>query len=155
MRQMTADELKIIQEWHRDEKTSYAGHYASSNKARQLHYFLGIPVVILSAIVGTSVFLSLKYSDPSQTTQIAVGLISMAVTVLGALQTFLRYSQRAEDHRAVGAKYAALYREIDQFFVCPPKDDDELRNWMTYLRERIDRLALESSMISGSKWKDF
>lgn len=148
---MTPEQLKIIEEWRRDMKLIFGAHYASAVEAKRLNYRLGIPVVVLSAIVGTSVFAALG-SDPSPIAKITVGCVSMLVVVLAALQTFMRYAEHAEKHREAGAKFAALHKEIDQLLVCPPKDDEELSRWMTSFRERWDKLSLESPTTSSSTW---
>lgn len=148
---MTTEQLKLIHEWRRDMKLIFGAHYASAVEAQQQNLRLGVPVVVLSAIVGTSVFAALG-SDPSLLAKITVGCVSILVAVLAALQTFMRYAERAEMHREAGAKFAALHKEIDQLLVCPPKDDDELSRWMTSFRERWDKLSLESPTSSPSTW---
>ena len=150
-RHMTAEQIKIIEEWRCDMKLIFGAHYASAVEAQRLNLRLGIPVVVLSAIVGTSVFAALD-SNPSPFAKIAVGCVSMLVAALAALQTFMRYAERAEKHREAGAKFAALHKEIDQLLVCPPKDDDELSRWMSSFREHWDKLSLEFPTTMSSSW---
>ncbi len=148
---MTAEQRKIIEEWRQDMKLIFGAHYASCVEAQKLNCRLGIPVVALSAIVGTSSLADLA-SDPLPLTKIVVGLTSLLVAVLASLQTFLRYSERAEMHRKAGAKFAALHKEIDHILVCPPKDV-ELGRWMATFRKKWDRLSLESPTTSPRSWK--
>src|SRR2546428_6350802 len=54
----------------------------------RLRYLVGGPTIVLSAVVGTSVFASVAQS-PGPTVAIAVGVFSVTATVLAALQTFL------------------------------------------------------------------
>jgi hypothetical protein len=67
----------------------------------------GIPAVVLSTVVSTSVFASLL-KQPDPWLQITLGFASVAAALLASLQTFLSYSERAEKHRIAGAKYGAL-----------------------------------------------
>src|SRR5207248_2656116 len=86
-----------------------------ARRARQLyrmHIALGVPVVILSTIVGTSVFASLG-QRVAPWAQITVGLVSVLATVLAALQTFLRFSDQAEQNRTASVGYATLRRDIE------------------------------------------
>ena len=84
--------------------------------------FWGVPTVILSAVVGSSVFGSLAKSGrrdgqmamPIVRSGIGVGVVSILVTGLTALQTFLRHGERAEIHRSAGARFAALQKEVHQ-----------------------------------------
>jgi hypothetical protein len=75
----------------------------------------GLPAIIFSTIVGTSVFASLNNDNIPQWAKIAVGLISVVAAVLMALQTFLGFSERAEKHRTTAVRYGAVGRQIEQF----------------------------------------
>ena len=103
-------------------------------------YWLGIPAVVLSTLVGTSVFATVQ-KQPQLWMQITVGLASVAAALLASLQTFLGYSERAEKHRIAGAKYGALGRELEQIRAsgATPTFDE-----MSAVRNRLDDLAVES-----------
>src|SRR6185369_2622736 len=87
-------------------------HYLSADHFGRRKYWLGIPAVVLSTLVGTAVFASLQ-KQPEFWLQIAIGLASVLAAVLAGLQTFLGYTERAEKHRIAGAKYGALGRELE------------------------------------------
>jgi hypothetical protein len=67
----------------------------------RLNYLLGVPVVVLTTFVGTSVFATLQ-EDVNTSLRILVGAVSVFAAVLASLQTFLRYPERAEKHRIAG-----------------------------------------------------
>jgi hypothetical protein len=73
--------------------------------------FFGIPVVILTALVGTAIFGTLQ-QDPGLHWRILAGGISILAAVLSALQTYLNYSEQAAKHEAEGA-YAEMRRRFD------------------------------------------
>src|SRR6058998_688996 len=73
---------------HDDAARRYEGHRTG----------FGVPTIVLSAVVGTSVFASLG-EQPAVWAQVSVGLLSMAAAVFSALQTFFDYPARAERHR--------------------------------------------------------
>ena len=58
------------------------------------------------------------------------------MAILASLQTFLKYSEQAGNHRKASTHYQALFNEIDQRHVIPPKDEAALREWCNKLRER-------------------
>src|SRR5689334_17044350 len=87
---MTSEEVKLLQKWERETKTIYRAHYASALHAQRMSLRLGLAAVVLSAFVGTSVFAAIG-KNPSMGAQILVGSISMVVTILASLQTFLRF----------------------------------------------------------------
>ena len=115
-------------------------HYLSADHFGARKYWLGIPAVILSTLVGTSVFATVQ-KQPDLWLQITVGLASVAAALLASLQTFLGYAERAEKHRIAGAKYGALGRELEQLLVAGTAPSPET---MSEVRKRLDDLAVES-----------
>ncbi len=87
-------------------------HYLASDKYKGHGVMLGVPVVILSAIVGTSIFGTLQ-SNVDIGWRIVTGLISVVATVLSSLQTFLNYANRSERHAAAAARYSAIRRALE------------------------------------------
>lgn len=63
------------------------------------HLWLGVPSVVLSALAGTAFF----KGEP----EIAGGM-STVVTILTALMTFLKPSERASSHKSSGDQYLTL-----------------------------------------------
>ena len=76
-------------------------------------YMLGVPTLIASTIVGTSVFSALS-SPSGGVPSLWVGLFSVLAAILAALQTFLDLPARSAQHRATGVKYKAAIRELEQ-----------------------------------------
>src|SRR5436190_1807437 len=70
----------------------------------------------LTAAVGTTVFSSIA-SSPQLWVKILTGIMSMAAAVLAALQTFLKYSERAAQHKAAAQNYGMLRREYEEMQV--------------------------------------
>jgi hypothetical protein len=90
---------------------SRAQHLAGQAAARRSNW-IGAPVVILTATVGTSIFATIE-SRPAIGWVVVAGLISLTAAVLSALQTFFNFASQSEKHRAAGAHYAALHREYE------------------------------------------
>lgn len=63
------------------------------------HLWLGVPSVILSALAGTAFF----KGEPE-----IAGAMSTIVTILTALMTFLKPSERASSHKSSGDQYLKL-----------------------------------------------
>jgi len=91
--------------------------------------------VVLSAIVGTSIFSTLGQAQVSALWQVLIGLLSVSAAVLAALQTFLGYSDRAAKHSRAAHEFAAIRREIQQLETrgINSSVEDEL----THIREQI------------------
>lgn len=73
---------------------------------------LGLLVVILSTIVGTSIF---KALDGSQTANVRIlfGVLSVGAAGLAGVQTFLSFPALAEEHRASAIRYGTLRRQVE------------------------------------------
>jgi conflict system pore-forming effector with SLATT domain len=149
---MTDEERKLLQKWERETKTIYRAHYGSAIHAQRMSLRLGLPTVILSAVVGTSVFVAIGKS-PSVGAQILVGSISVVVTILASLQTFLRFSERAERHQATAAAFAALNR-LATHLLASPGNDEQLNKAMVSFRERWDELSSNAPTSFSDAWKE-
>jgi len=93
-----AEPEDLLRRWLKRARESSFAHYAAENWLNKLHLTLGIPATIFAAVVGTAVFASLENSV-TLWAKIAVGLFSIATAILSGLQTFLRFSEKAERHR--------------------------------------------------------
>lgn len=89
-------------------------HYLAASHDQQMNTLLGVPVVITTAVVGTTIFATVS-QQPNPTLQIAAGLLSLLAASLAALQTFFKYAERSEKHRTAGASYATIFRRLDMF----------------------------------------
>lgn len=98
-----------------------AGWLIHAHKARDRHelasrtyargqYALGIPALIASTVVGTSVFASLSTSEAPP---LWVGLLSIGAAVLAAIQTFMDFGGRSDKHRLAAVKYKAAIRGLE------------------------------------------
>ena len=130
---------QMLDDWYERIKVTQLAHYGSAEHYGKRKFHLGVPAVILSALVGTTVFATLQ-KQPELWLQITVGLASVAAALLTSLQTFLGYSEKAEKHRIAGAKYGALGRELEQLRAEGITDSEILSN----VRAKLDNLAEES-----------
>jgi hypothetical protein len=103
----------LLFDWHGSLRISQAAHYETAKPLSRAHFLLGVPVAIISAVVGTSVFASLE-STVELKWKIIIGLASILAAILASIQTFLRFEERAESHRLIAGRCAILRREIEQ-----------------------------------------
>ena len=99
-------------------------HFLSSKLNRKRHVQLGVPVVITSTIVATTIFSTLS-SDSEIKWKIITGFLSITAAVLASLQTFYKHSELAERHRIAGAEYSALNRRLELFMLKINNNDRE------------------------------
>lgn len=130
---------QLLHDWYQRVRVTQLAHYGSSDYYGKRKFWLGVPAVVLSAIVGTTVFATLQ-EKPELWIQIIVGLASVTAALLTSLQTFLGYSEKAEKHRIAGAKYGALGRELEYLRTLENIDAGKI----TDIKKRLDDLAEES-----------
>jgi len=64
--------------------------------------------------------------------RIVAGLLSVLAAILASLQTFLKFSERAQMHREAGARFGALVKELEQYQKNPLDDPTSLNDWCDY-----------------------
>jgi hypothetical protein len=129
-------------------------HYTAATVLQRGHFYLGLPATIASTFVGATVFTSLATST-YWPVQIAAGLLSLAAGVLVALQTFLRHSERAEQHRLAGSNYGTLKSEIELLATFTPDDPTQLCARLDSLRRHWDEIRERSPAIPPRLAKRF
>ncbi len=108
-RELAVGKSELVKEANRIEESllhSSKRHFEDAKLWGWFHYCLGIPTVVMAAIMGTVV---LNQMDP---TQFWAGILSILVTVLTAISTFLNPNQRESAHFSAGNKYDALLNEV-------------------------------------------
>jgi hypothetical protein len=136
------DERELILAWIRRTRESQMAHYEMSNILSRRGRCIGVPVILISATVGTSAFVSLTTDTIYGWVKITAGVLSIVAVVLSSLQTFFQYSERAEKYRIAGAKAASFRRKFELFYADKANPPDKL--CLANLREEYDKLSLES-----------
>lgn len=126
-RALTADEQRKIDEmlalWLDRARVALSAFNDATTRTVASERRLGIPAVFLSSVVATGVFATLQ-KDPALGFRIATGVIAVVAAVLGALQTFLRQAERAEQYREAARSYGRLRRRIERARLLPPETRD-------------------------------
>jgi hypothetical protein len=148
---MKPEPKDLFDDWLYRIRKAQLAHIKTAVYYDRVNLWLGVPVVILTTLVGTSVFATLQ-KETVPLIRIAAGVASVLAAIMAGLQTFLRYSERAERHRISGGKYGALRREIEQRLAFPPSDADALSNYVDSLRERWDKLGEECPTTPNRIW---
>jgi hypothetical protein len=136
----------LIEEWHAGIRINVLAHYECSKIFERQHRTLGYPTVILSALAGTAFVSSLTDSNIWWARGIAI-LLSLAVTVFASLQTFLRYAERAEKHKAAAAEFGKLRRELEQLAAFVPEDGTVTAHEMQAIRVKWGELSTHAPAI--------
>jgi hypothetical protein len=113
-----SDAMVLLEQWLNAARIAHIGHSRAAAQYSRMHLYIGLPVTVLAAAVGSSVFASVSTTEVWWAVSVT-GVASIAAAILSALQTFLNYSERAAVHAAAAAKFGALRRRIEVIIVSP------------------------------------
>ncbi len=125
--------IDLMMDWEKRAMLARQAHYDSANYYNKLHYWLGIPVIALTTLVGTGVFATLQES-PDTNMRIITGIFGVIAAILASLQTFFNYQGLGEKHRNSGNKYSALAREMQMRLLIPLAYEDTVK----FVKKKLD-----------------
>lgn len=137
---------EMLTAWHLRATAAQFGYQTKAQRSRKANLALGIPVVALTTIVGTSVFVALT-KDPSDEVKFLAGTVTILAAVLAAIQTFLAYAQVTENNRVAASRYAMIRRHIELAIV--RKD----ANAIDRIRGEMDKAGAASQPIGDKLWE--
>jgi hypothetical protein len=138
---------QLLNEWAEKCLVVQKAHFVVVDRYANCHLWLGIPTVVLSTIVGSSMFYTLQ-QEVSLWVKAFVAALSLGAALLAALQTFLAYSEHAAKHRAAGAAYGNLRRSIQVVLAQSARPDPV--GILKETEQRMSDLAMTSPALP--KW---
>lgn len=143
----------LLENWGNRAVVAIDSHYFCSRYYAKRHYWLGIPTILLSAIVGSSIFSIAEFQTPNHL-RISLGSLSVLAAVLSSLQTFFRYSERSETHKSTASRYSSIKREIEQLLISPDLSFKEVKKDVDSIRNKLDDLSFSSPRIPDGVWEN-
>lgn len=140
-------QLKMLKKWRARFKRAQIAQNDSGVLCQKLNYWVGIPVIVLATIAG-----ALTFSDLSAQYKLVPGFISVLAAVLASIQTFLKFSEKADLHRLAGGHFGELKKEIE-FIINFPPEASVLDSKIDSIRQRSDQLTKESPSAMSVAWK--
>ena len=128
-------------------------HYMSAELLEKRRNKLIIPSIILSSVVGATLFFSIMLKSNYLWLKISLGFFSLVSAVLMTLESRLQLSKSSEESRLAGVKYRAMSRRFDLFTYkySNKLGDSKIRNQAIKqyeeLMNKLDELATESPII--------
>ncbi len=115
----------------------------------------GTAVVVITSLVGTSVFSSLAGSS-YLIIQIITAVLSVSAIVLAALQTFLGFAELQSQHKSAGVGYSKVRRDLEMLAVKFPganggADSPEMKE-LELITKHLDDLDSASPTIPDDVW---
>ena len=118
--------------------------------------FIDLPVIVISSVVGfLSVGSSQMFANREMESSVALGIASLAVSVLNTIGTYFGWAKRAEGHRITSIQYAKLYRFLSIEMSLPREERMSPSDLLKYAKESYDRLQEISPLIPPEVIKEF
>ena len=136
----TTEVVNLLRDWSARAGASADAHYALCTRLSRSNIRFGVPVVVLTTFVGTSVFATLQHHVNTEL-KVLIGMVSVLAAVLASLQTFLRFGERAEKHRTAAEAWAALRRDMEAMIALHPTYPESRGDPKHYLDELLRRFA--------------
>ena len=141
-----ASQLELLKGWLIHAHKGRDRHDAAARIYERAKSVIGIPALIVSTIVGTSVFSALA-AETKSPVSLWVGLLSVAAAVFSALQTFLDFPARAERHRTAGVKYKMVIRSLERSLANLAAGTVLTQDDLTQTQQRLDELEDSAPVI--------
>ena len=151
---------KILQEAMKYQKKceiNARAHFLQWEDSSNWNKRLGIPVIVLTTLVGSTLFASKALGD-SILLEIILGILSIIAAILSALQVTLGLADEAEKYKSAGLRYRSMVRQFDLFiFKYSDKIDDDdtmdsIHEDFEMLVLKLDDLAVESPSIKDKMY---
>jgi hypothetical protein len=145
------DSLLIAEErWRHAWKLGLA-HYEMTKRMLRWHEWLGGLAAALAALVALPIFGTLK-DNPAIGWKIAAGVVAALAAVLAALQTRLKFGERAEKHKVAAAHYGTIRRHLE-IVACKYEkapDDPGFLDELEQIGNEMARLPAETPYLKPS-----
>jgi hypothetical protein len=137
---------ELLRNWHSRVYAAQTAYYDVAEQFRRWNYRLGIPVVVVSSLVGAAVL-----SDKGS--KWLVGSVSILAALLASLQTFLKFGENATLHGAAGDWFAAIRRDIEEVLALPPEARGKPKSCLDSIRKEMNKAGQKSPELSERLWK--
>jgi hypothetical protein len=122
-------------------------HFVIAHFWTKFHLLMGIPTAVLAAIAGTIAFASFKYGNS------IAGVLSIIVTILSAVATFLNPKECSNTHLKAGNNYDSLLTRVRIFWTIDCRREESIDILSDKLKDfSVERERLNRDCPQPSKW---
>ena len=141
---------KLLDDWRRMALKASGRHSAACDRYERLDSVYGVGSTVLTAIVGSTIFVTLQ-KTASEGVRIAAGLVAAIAAVASGIQTAAKYGQLAERYRQASRHYATVARRIDEILADPP-ERPQLTATLDQLRKSLDDAGAMAPNVPPKIW---
>jgi hypothetical protein len=117
--------------------------------------FIDLPVIILSTVTGAASIGSKGLFGDSELAPVALGIVSLFISVLNTVGTYFSWARRSESHRVSYLQYSKMYRYLNVEMSLPREERMKPKDLLKYVRDEYERLNEISPLIPPKLIKHF
>jgi hypothetical protein len=151
----TKEERALLNEWAARISAAQHAHYYLMTRLRRKNLWLGVPVVVLTTAVGTSIFATLQAGHVSIALRVVAGVVSLGAAILASIQGFLKFAERAERNGAAADWFSAVRREIELIQATPEALRGPPEVVLAGLKKEINKVVQNYPEIGEKVWHRF
>ena len=141
---------QLLRDWRERVYAAQSAYYEVAEQLSHRNYQLGIPVAIVSSMVGTAVFADWGKVN---TYRWLVGSLSILAAILASLQTFLKFGENATLHGAAADWFAAIRRDIEEILALPPDLRGHPKECLDSIRQEMNKAGQKAPELSERLWR--
>ena len=141
---------QLLEDWRKRVYAAQSAYYEEAERLRRRQYQLGIPVVVVSSLVGTAIFADW---DKDGMYKWWVGSVSILAAILASLQTFLKFGENATLHGAAADWFAAVRRDIEEVLALPLELRGHPKACLDSIRQEMNKAGQKSPELGERLWR--
>ncbi|MEU8607136.1 SLATT domain-containing protein [Actinoplanes sp. NPDC048791] len=138
---------ELMRTWLQRAREGQHSHHEAGKLLKRANYALAVPIIVITAGLGTAAFATIA-TQLSGGWKVAFGVLGIAAAVLSTLQTHMRYAERAEKHKNLGAQYGVIRRKLETILATPREEREDRRAVLDEVRSKFDALSGEGDVVS-------
>ena len=118
--------------------------------------FIDLPVIVISSLVGfMSVGSNQMFQGKQEQSSIALGILSLFVSVLNTIGTYFSWAKRSEGHRITSIQYGKLYRFLSIELSLPREERMSPSDLLKKVKDDYERLQEISPLVPPELINEF
>jgi len=145
----------LIRQRYEEVYRNEQARYQCAKEYRRFHYWLGVPTVIITAAISSSLFYLLE-SNAAQYQKLILASISAIAAVLVSVQTFLEPSKLAEKNVDCGRGLYGLRMKLENFVAkLDSVGDEEAEQFLDQTSTEMEKISVGVPEIPTRIWKKY
>jgi hypothetical protein len=118
--------------------------------------YIDLPVIVISSLVGfLSVGSTSMFAGREMESSVALGILSLFVSVLNTTGSYFGWAKRAEGHRISAIQYGKLFRFLSIELSLPREERMSPHDLLKLTKENYDRLQEISPLVPPELIREF